>query len=73
MKEYKTKVKEYRIYIRSNEHPRTINTPMMGRCWYSIIVVYGTFEDMVAKCKELKSNGVFIYEVRSGLNGRWFF
>jgi hypothetical protein len=67
------KQKEYRIYIRSNEHPRTINTPMMFRAYYSIITVVGTFEDMITKVKELKAQGEFIYEVRSGLNGQWFF
>lgn len=65
-------MKEYRIYIRSNEHPRTINTPMMGRTNYSVIKIFGSFEDMVAKAKELKSQGIIINEIRSGLNGQWF-
>ena len=34
-------VNTYRIYIRSNANPRTINTPMMGRTNYSIITVEG--------------------------------
>lgn len=65
-------MKKYRIYIRSSENPRTINTPMMGRCLYSVIEMFGTFDDMVSKVKELKANGEHINEVRS-LNGQWFF
>lgn len=64
-------MKEYKIYIRSNEHPRTINTPMMARTYYSIIRFCGTFEEMVAKVKNLKENNELVYEIHSSLNERW--
>ena len=69
MKEYKTKVKEYRIYIRSNEHPRTINTPRNGRCWYSIIEVYG-MDALKAKVQELLNAGEVINEICTGYGRR---
>lgn len=63
-------MKEYRIYIRSNEHPRTINTPMMGRCYYSIIRVYGNMDDLVAKVQELRNSGEIINEICTGYGTR---
>ena len=59
----------YRIYIRSNANPRTINTPMMGRTNYSIITVEGATA-MYAKVAELKAAGVVINEIRAGFGGR---
>ena len=56
----------YRIYIRSNEHPRTINTPMMGRTYYSIIEVKGVRADLVAKVEELRAKGEFITDIYVG-------
>lgn len=57
--------KTYRIYIHSNEHPRTINTPMMGRTNYSVIEVEGR-EAAIEKIKELRAQGERVYEVRYG-------
>jgi hypothetical protein len=61
----------YRIYIRSNEHPRTINTPMMGRTNYSVIEVEGR-EAAIEKIKELRAKGENVYEVRYGFGGHEF-
>lgn len=59
---------EYRIYIRSNEHPRTINTPKNGRTYYSIVTACG-LEDFTAKLNELIAKGEKIIEVRKGYGG----
>ena len=48
-------MKNYNIYIRSNEHPRTINTPMMGR------------DALEAKVAELIKAGKHITEVCTDL------
>ena len=63
----------YRIYTRSNENARTINTPMMGRTYYSIVTVEGK-EAAQAKAAELRAAGVIISEIRAGFGGRrvWF-
>jgi len=58
----------YRIYIKSNNHPRTINTPMMGRTFYDVIDVQGK-EAFIAKLNELVANGETINEVRYGWGG----
>ena len=58
----------YRIYIHSNEHPRTINTPMMGRCWYTCFEVVGR-DAMIEKVTELVNAGKRITEVRYGYGG----
>ena len=58
----------YRIYIRSNEHPRTINTPMMGRTYYSVIEAEGT-DDYITKLNELVARGEKVIEVRKGFGG----
>lgn len=58
----------YRIYIKSNEHPRTINTPMMGRTYYTLITVVGK-EAFIAKLNELVQAGEHINEVRYGWGG----
>ena len=55
----------YRIFIHSNEHPRTINTPMMGRTYYSVIDVDGK-EAFIEKLNELVNAGETITEVRYG-------
>ena len=55
----------YRIYIKSNEHPRTINTPKNGRTCYTVYEVKGK-EDFVNLLNELVAQGEFIYEVRKG-------
>ena len=45
----------YRIYIKSNNNPRTINTPMMGRTNYTCIQVVGK-EAFIAKLNEQLAN-----------------
>lgn len=60
----------YRIYIRSNKHPRTINTPMMGRTYYECIAVEGK-ENFISKLNELVSAGETIREVRYGWGGTY--
>ena len=65
----KTTVNTYRIYIRSNKHPRTINTPARGRVNYEIIYVEGATA-MYAKVAELRAAGEAIIEIRAGFGGR---
>lgn len=62
-------MKEYRIYIKSDEHPRTINTPMMGRCYYSVIKVQG-MDALKTKVQELRDAGEIINEICTGLGRR---
>ena len=61
--------KNYHIYIKSNEHPRTINTPMMGRTYYTKITVQGK-EELVNKVNELRAKGEVIREVLTDLGTR---
>lgn len=61
----------YNIYIRSNEHPRTINTPMMGRTYYTKIVVKG-WAALEAKVAELLDAGESISEVTTDLGTRYY-
>lgn len=58
----------YRIYIRSNEHPRTINTPQNGRVLYTVIEVFGK-EDYLHTLVDLVNKGEQITEVRFGWGG----
>ena len=60
---------KYMIFIRSNEHPRTINTPMMGRTYYTSVHVEGR-EAMEQKVAELKHNGFDVYEISTYLGER---
>lgn len=60
----------YRIYIFSNEHPRTINTPRCGRTYYTRIDVVGK-EAFIAKLNELVQAGEQIQEVRFGWGGEY--
>lgn len=59
----------YMIFIRSNEHPRTINTPRNGRTYYTLIEVEGR-EALIAKVAELRANGEFIKDIRTHLGTR---
>jgi hypothetical protein len=54
----------YRIYVASNEHPRTINTPRNARTNYTCFEC-ATKADVVAKFLELKAQGVTPYEMRT--------
>ena len=60
----------YRIYIKSNNNPLTINTPMMGRTYYEVITAQGK-EEFIAKLNELVANGKTINEVRYGWGGSY--
>ena len=63
----------YNIYIKSDEHPRTINTPMMGRTYYTKFTVVGK-EALAKKIAELRANGEVITEVCTDLGHRiWNF
>ena len=61
----------YNIFIKSNEHPRTINTPAMGRTYYTHITVKG-WEAMVAKVAELLTAGETINEISTDLGKRFY-
>lgn len=58
----------YRIYIRSNEHPRTINTPMRGRTYYTLVECEGK-EAFTSKLNELVNEGHTVLDVRKGFGG----
>lgn len=60
----------YRIYIKSTNHPRTINTPKMGRTNYTRIDVVGK-DAFIAKLNELVQAGEVINEVRYGFGGSY--
>ena len=62
-------MKNYTIYIRSNEHPRTINTPMMGRTNYTAIRVQGS-KALEIKVAELRNAGEKITDIRTELGTR---
>lgn len=62
-------MKRYNIYISSNEHPRTINTPMMARCYYTKFEVYG-IDNLRAKVAELKAQGAVITDIKTDLGTR---
>lgn len=61
----------YNIYITSNEHPRTNNTPQNGRTYYTKITVVGK-EALVAKVQELREAGEFITEIATDLGTRLY-
>jgi hypothetical protein len=62
-------MKQYNIYIRSDEHPRTINTPIMGRTYYTKISVFG-MDALKAKVMELRGAGEVITDIRTNLGTR---
>lgn len=57
-------MKAYHIYIHSNEHPRTINTPRNGRTNYTCFEC-ATKEEVIAKVLELAEQGITPYEMRT--------
>ncbi len=63
-------MKNYRIYIKSNKNPRTINTPMMGRTYYEVIEVQGNREALESKVAELRNAGETITEIRTNMGGK---
>lgn len=62
-------MKKYFIFIRSNEHPRTINTPANGRTYYSRIDVIGK-DALKEKVAELRAKGEIITDIRTELGLR---
>ena len=60
----------FKIFIKSNNHPRTINTPQMGRTNYDLVVVEGK-EALIKKFNELKAQNINFYEIRSN-TGSWY-
>lgn len=62
-------MKQYNIYIKSNEHPRTINTPKMGRTYFTKIAVFGR-KALESKVAELHSSGEHISEICTTLGTR---
>lgn len=62
-------MKNYNIFIKSNEHPRTINTPTNGRTYYTRIIVQG-MENLKNKVAELRNAGEFITDIRTDLGTR---
>ena len=59
----------YTIYLRSEEHPRTINTPPNGRTYYSIFKTQ-TYAETAAKVAELRASGEIVTEIRTPNYGR---
>lgn len=53
----------YTIFTRTNEHPRTINTPAMGRINYTMHTAEGK-DNAIAKIQELTAKGEKVTEVR---------
>jgi hypothetical protein len=62
-------MKNYTIYIKSNEHPRTINTPMMARTYFSMFKVCGR-EALESTVAELREQGALITDIRTDLGTR---
>ena len=62
-------MKTYTIYIRSNEHTRNINTPMMGRTNYTAIRVQGK-ENLAIKVAELRKEGERVTDIRTDMGTR---
>ena len=50
------------IYIRSNQHPRTINTPCMARTYFTAIPVF-TKEELFSKAEQLEKAGERITDI----------
>lgn len=63
-------MKNYRIYIKSDKNPRTINTPMMGRTYFEVIEVQGNREALESKVAELRNAGETITEICTGMGKR---
>lgn len=57
-------MKTYNVYVQSNERSRTINTPMMGHCYYTRISVKGR-DELKEKIAQLRESGEKILEIRT--------
>ena len=62
-------MKKYFIFIRSDEHPRTINTYQNQRCYYSKFEVLGR-DALIEKVAELRAKGEIITEITTELGLR---
>lgn len=62
-------MKRYNIYIDSDEHPWTINTPRCARTNYTCFEVYG-MDALKAKVAELRKAGEHINDIRTDLGTR---
>ena len=67
------KARNHNIYIKSDKHPRTINTPMMGRTYYTKVCVFGTVEDLERKVIKLQNAGEHITEISTDLGTKIYF
>ena len=57
-------MRAYHIYIHSNEHPHTINTPHCARTYFTCFEC-ATKEEVIAKVLELAEQGITPYEMRT--------
>lgn len=57
---------KYMIFVKSNEHFRTNNTPMMGRTYYTCYHV-ASRTDLAVKVQELRNSGAEITDIRTNL------
>lgn len=58
----------YLIFIKSNNNPRTINTPRNGRTNYDCVRVNGR-ANLEAEVNRLRAEGQNVYEVRTAVGG----
>ena len=65
------KYQTYQIYVRSNEHKRTINHYQNSRCYYTKVEVIGK-DALIEKCKEFIEKGEKIDEIRRGFYEKIF-
>ena len=56
------------VFVKSDNHPRTINTPANGRTYYDVIVVNRL--DLETKLAELRAKGNIVQEIRTPLGTR---
>lgn len=61
--------KLYRVYIDSDEHPRTINTPKCARTNYTCFEVFG-MDALKRKVAELRERGEHVNDIRTELGTR---
>ena len=58
----------YRIFIRSEKHPRTVNSFRNSRCYFDIIEVSGNRDDLKKKVRELLDAGEHISDIYFGIS-----
>ena len=62
---------KFRLYIHSNEHPRTINSYANSRTYFTCFECNSEAE-AINKYLELKAQGIIPYEIRTPLGTRCF-